>query len=183
MISGMNVMRTVLLTALFFVSACTGAALRPDSAVNSAAREQIEKADALAMDLTAMTGAAGSAEASRVAETAVICSLRLAAEYRMVRPALFHNILVRTGIKDRGLCYHWTEDLITELNQLELTRFRLHRAVAYPGSTLFEHNSIVITGTDQDFDQGLVLDPWRRSGILFWSPVTADRYPWRERTD
>jgi hypothetical protein len=51
--------------------------------------------------------------------------------------------------------------------------------VAYRGSELREHNCVVITAEGQDFFRGIVLDPWRNSGNLYWARVTADSYPWK----
>jgi hypothetical protein len=37
---------------------------------------------------------------------------------------------------------------------------------------------VVITAAGQPFETGLVLDPWRNSGDLFWARVDRDVYPW-----
>jgi hypothetical protein len=52
--------------------------------------------------------------------------------------------------------------------------------VAYRGSELREHNSVVITATGQAFENGMVLDPWRNSGNLYWDLIKMDTYPWQE---
>ena len=67
------------------------------------------------------------------------------------------------------------------LASLELKSFTLHEGVAYKGSNLREHNTVVVTAKGQEFSIGIVLDPWRNSGNLFWVPVRDDRYPWKER--
>jgi len=140
-----------------------------------------EKVFSLRNDLASLNGHPNLAEAGQLAETAISYSYYLAEEYRLVRPAIFHNVLVRMGLKDRGLCYHWTEDLMKRLHQLELKNFQLHWAVAYRGSELREHNSVVVTASGQKFEEGIVLDPWRNSGELYWVRVQNDRYPWQER--
>ncbi len=67
-----------------------------------------------------------------------------------------------------------------ELQALRLTTLELHWAEARPG-TLREHNCVVVTARGQPFAQGIVLDGWRNSGRLFWSPVVLDHhYPWRK---
>jgi hypothetical protein len=118
-------------------------------------------------------------EARILAETAVRESAVLAEEYQLVRPAVSHNLLVVFGVKDRGLCYHWTEDLMKRLQTLDLKSVQLHWGVAYRGSELREHNCVVITARGQPFFQGIVLDPWRNSGNLYWARVTKDSYPWK----
>ena len=131
-------------------------------------------------DLAALNQHANQLEARQVAETAIYYSYQLADEYQLVRPAVLHNLLIRVGLKDRGLCYHWTEDLLKRLLALDLRTYRLHWGVAHRGSDLREHNSVVITARGQAFEKGMVLDPWRNSGDLFWALINTDRYPWRK---
>ncbi|MEP6821644.1 MAG: hypothetical protein ABI946_04765 [Chthoniobacterales bacterium] len=119
-------------------------------------------------------------EAGRVAKLAYTVPRRLAREYRTVGSPHFQNFLVNTGLRKRGLCFQWTEDLMRALQALRLTTLELHWAEARPG-TLREHNCVVVTARGRPFQQGIVLDGWRYSGRLFWSPVSADQhYPWRK---
>ena len=149
------------------------------------AAEQQAKAQAywenvkrLEWELMALGPAVDPIEARRVAETAIRESAILAEEYQLVRPAVAHNLLIAIGIKERGLCYQWAEDLMKRLDALELTSFQLHWAVAYRGSNLREHNCVVITAASQPFAKCIVFDPWRHSGNLYWTPVVKDSYPW-----
>ena len=144
-------------------------------------RKISKKITLLQNDLIALSDETDNSEARQLAQISINYSLHLAGEYRLVQPPYFHNILVRIGIKDRGLCYHWTEDLFNRLTSMELKSFILHRGVAYRGSNLREHNCVVVTARGQDFNEGIVLDPWRDSGDLYWGRVNADRYPWEER--
>jgi len=141
----------------------------------------LEKVAALKNDLAALNGHINLTEAGDLAQTAISYSYHLAEEYRVVRPAIFHNLLVRIGLKDRGLCYQWTEDLTNRLCLMQLKSFQLHWGVAYRGSELREHNTVVVTARGQKFEEGIVLDPWRNSGDLFWARVKYDHYPWKER--
>ena len=140
----------------------------------------LKKVSALRDDLAKLNGQTDQAEAGRVAETAITYSDDLILEYNLVQPAEFHNVLVRMGVKDRGLCYHWAEDLMKQLQALELQTYQLRWGVAYRGSELREHNSVVITAKGQAFEKGMVLDPWRNSGDLYWAIVEDDSYPWEE---
>ena len=140
-----------------------------------------EKVAALQNDLASLNGHPNSTEAGQLAETAISYSYHLAQEYRLVRPPVLHNILVRVGIKDRGLCYQWTEDLMNRLYLLKLKNFQLHWGVAYRGSELREHNTVVVTALGQSSEDGILLDPWRNSGELYWANVKDDSYPWKER--
>lgn len=118
-------------------------------------------------------------EARRAAVCATEYSQQLAREYRVIRPALLHNTLVNLGIRSRGLCYQWAEDLLLQLQALELETLQLRWGMTRVG-TWREHNAIVITARGQPFNNGIVLDPWRRSGRLVWVPVRSDRYRWEE---
>lgn len=135
----------------------------------------------LQKDLITLSDNIDKSEAKILAQTSISYSLFLAHEYRLVRPPFLHNILVRIGIRNRGLCYHWTEDLMGHLALLDLKGFSLHQGVAYEGSDFREHNCVVVTARGQEFYEGIVLDPWRESGDLYWSAVKADKYPWKER--
>ena len=129
--------------------------------------------------LASLSATVREAEAERVAGCAYDYSRILAQQYHVVRPAILHNFLVNVGFKQRGLCYQWAEDLLAQLQTFNLDSLELHWALAR-ADTAREHNTVVLTARGQPFEQGIVLDPWRRSGRLVWSPVSADRYPWVE---
>jgi hypothetical protein len=114
-----------------------------------------------------------------VAERAYSCSAQLAREYRVVRPPILHNVLVNLGLRKRGLCFHWADDLSASLESLQLHTLQLHHSVAHL-DTRREHSSVVLTASGQPFDEGIVLDAWRHSGRLYWVSVKQDRYPWIE---
>jgi len=177
----------ILLLVLFLLAGCSGVQQtyrRPSDkspSFHGAVKDvYIEKISALQYDVGALNLQANMLEARQIAETAVTYSKDLAEEYDLVRPAVLHNVFVRMGLKDRGLCYHWTEDLIKRLQSLDLKTYQLHWGVAYRGSELREHNSVVITANGEAFENGMVLDPWRNSGDLYWALIKADKYPWEE---
>ena len=118
-------------------------------------------------------------EATLTAETAHAYSLQLTKEYRVVRPAILHNVLVNLGLRQRGLCFQWADDLSAKLQSLNLETLQLHRGVARL-ETRREHSSVVLTAPGQRFVSGIVLDAWRHSGRLYWGDLTADKYPWIE---
>ena len=142
--------------------------------------EYLEKFGALRNDLADLNRQANMQEAWQVAEAAITYSSDLAEKYNLVRPAILHNVFVRIGLKDRGLCYHWTEDLMKQLQLLDLKTYQLYWGVAYRGSELREHNSVVITARGEAFEKGMILDPWRNSGDLYWALIKSDTYPWKE---
>jgi hypothetical protein len=137
-----------------------------------------DAAKSLSVEVAALDATVAADEAWRVAARAYEYSRELARRYHMVHPAAFQNILVNFGLKKRGLCYHWAEDLMRELETLAPRTLEFHWAIAREGS-MREHNSVVVTARAQHFEQGIVLDGWRHSGRLYWAHVTADRYPWK----
>ena len=146
----------------------------------SSAEVDYQKAQALEVELVALNHSSAEPEARKIAETALQTSAFLAEEYDLVRPPAMHNIFVQLGWRDRGLCYHWTEDLMSHLAALQLKSYQLRWGVAHRGSDLREHNTVVITANGQPFENGLILDPWRNSGKLYWVVVKDDSYPWEE---
>ena len=118
------------------------------------------------------------AEASRLAQASVELPMALAREYAVVRPAWLHNNLVNLGLRDRGLCYHWANDLFARLQTLDLQSLELQLAVANMDRRR-EHNAIVVTARGRPLSEGIVLDAWRRSGRLWWGYATTDKYHWQ----
>jgi hypothetical protein len=119
-------------------------------------------------------------EARQLAECAYATAARLRRDYGVVGPALFNNFLVHVGIRKRGLCFEWAEDLLAQLDAVKGTTLELHWAEAR-ARTMRENNCIVVTAKGQPFREGIVLDCWRQAGHLFWAPVAADHfYPWVE---
>ncbi len=135
--------------------------------------------DTLQTQLLALSPAVRSDDAKRAAVLAHDVSRRLGHEYRVTGPAQFHNFLVNAGVRKRGLCHHWARDLGAQLARLKLRTLVLRWGIAR-GGTLREHNAVVVTARGQPFERGIVLDPWRHSGRLFFGAVASDRYPWRE---
>jgi len=183
-----NLKYVILLLIAALLSACVSAHHRGQPTSNSDTPDNSlevlayrEHLTSLQNDLAALNSQLNIVEAGRVAQTAITYSSYLVEEYELVRPPALHNVLVRIGLKDRGLCYHWTVDLMKQLDLLELQSYQLYWGVAHRGSELREHNSVVVAARGQRFEEGIVLDPWRNSGELYWTPVKNDRYPWKER--
>lgn len=133
----------------------------------------------LAEQLQSLSPSVRVNDARRVAEVAVVASRKLRREYGVVGPPLFHNFLVNTRFKKRGLCFQWTEDLMARLARVRAGSLQLHWADAR-ATTWREHNCVVVTAEGQPFAEGIVLDAWRHGGRLFSGSVHADHYPWRE---
>ena len=127
------------------------------------------RSQALGRELAALDSRVRQEEAVQVAICACDYSRQLARDYCVVRPALFHNLLVNMGVKD----------LLTQLQTVHPVTLALRWGIARAG-TYREHNCLVVTAQGQPFREGIVLDPWRHSGQLTWVHVSADSYPWQE---
>ena len=116
-------------------------------------------------------------EAKLLAECAYATVARLRQEYRMFGTPIFNNFLVYHGLKKRGYCYQWTEDLLLALDALKHRTLELHWGEAHAG-TWMENNCLVVTAKGQPFDRGMILDCWRHFGHLRWNlvPSDEDRY-------
>ncbi len=43
---------------------------------------------------------------------------------------------------------------------------------------------MIVSAAGDPLQQGIVLDPWRNSGELFWAPTLTDiDYPWQPRAE
>ncbi len=122
-------------------------------------------------------------EATLIAHDAVVYSMILANQYKLATPPLYHNYLVNTKRRPRGLCYHWQRDLISHLKKRKnLKAFDLKEGVSAEGEYWSEHNAMIVTAKGQPFKTGIVLDGWRNSGRLFWGKVAEEKkYHWKQR--
>ncbi len=137
---------------------------------------------ALASALTALSPSVNPEEARRAADCAYVTSARLAREYGIVGWAIFNNGLINTGLRNRGLCYHYTEDMLLAFKPLELKTLTVHWAIAHPGN-MMESNALVLTARGQPLEQGIVLDGWRHAGRLYWNAAAVDTaFGWHEDT-
>lgn len=122
-------------------------------------------------------------EAARAARIAYEYTAVLKRQYQIVDPPLVHNTKVNMGIKPRGLCKDWADDLEARLQLENFQTLDLHRAIANSDSAiLIEHSTVIVSRRGEDMYKGIVLDPWRYGGTLFWSKVTEDpKYKWIAR--
>jgi hypothetical protein len=143
--------------------------------------EHFQRVEELSTMIAALGPLVDHAEARQVAEVALSYPMQLAEDYGLTTPPITHNMLVNMGMRPRGLCTHWAEDMLRRLDELDLKTLRLYWAVAYPTKPFrLEHSSALVAAREKDFNSGIVLDAWRDSGKLFYSKVLEDeRYNWQ----
>jgi hypothetical protein len=127
----------------------------------------------LSKALTALASDVDPAEAQALSATAHTTARRLKREYRVVLNPEFTVFLYNIGMRKRGWCGHWAQDIGAQLKELKCKTLVLHWGEAYPGTTS-ENNCLVVTARNQPFHDGIILDGWRRAGRLFWCPVIKD---------
>src|SRR6056297_817515 len=125
------------------------------------------------------------AEASSAARIAYDHTHQLSREYQITDPAIIHNTKVNMGLKPRGLCWHWAKDMEARLNAENFQTSQMHRAIANAKNPiLLEHSTAIISRRGDSLFDGIVLDPWGKGGVLFWSPTMTDRrYNWHPRAE
>ncbi|MEP5730043.1 MAG: hypothetical protein ABJL67_11820 [Sulfitobacter sp.] len=166
----------VSLLTIVTLSACAASGPQPGNSTEIAA---------LAKTLQELSPNVDPDEAMRAAMLTYETTQSLAIAYQITDSPLIHNAKVNAGRKPRGLCYHWAEDLQAQLDAAGFETLDTARAIANSDSwVLIDHSTAVITAKGAAMESGIVVDPWRYGGSLFWAPVHEDtRYDWRLRED
>jgi hypothetical protein len=131
------------------------------------------KAEKLAGQLTTLSLRVNRDEAKLLSDCAFATVSKLRRQYRMFGTPIFNNFLIYHGIRKRGYCYQWSEDLLVALDKLKPTSLELHWGEYDPG-TWRENNCIVVTAKGQPFKRGIMLECWRHLGHLYFGPVASD---------
>ena len=124
-------------------------------------------------------------EAARAAEIAYGYTRELAIAYQITDPPLIHNTKVNLGLRPRGLCWHWAEDMEKRLLGEDFQTLDVLRAIANAENTFrIDHSTALLAPKGKSIHDAIVLDPWRFGGTLFWSETRADeRYKWVPQKD
>ena len=143
-----------------------------------------ENIDALTREISSLGPDIDPDEARRAALIAYEYPRQLARQYNVTDLPLIHNAKVNAGLRPRGLCFQWADDLEARLRREDFQTLILHRAIANADTILIDHSTVIIARKGEGFQQGIVLDPWRNGGRLFWSRTLKDtRYTWVARRD
>jgi hypothetical protein len=171
--------RSAVAVTIFVAWTSVAADQRQGTAFSQVTSSDSAAAQALANQLTALSPSVRPEEARRLADRVYAVASQLRREYGVIWPPLFNNFLVNRGIRKRGLCFQWAEDLLVSLDALKLTSLELHWGEAYAGSWQ-ESNCVVVTAKGQPFKYGIILDCWRHSGHLYWRAAATDKVSWAE---
>lgn len=107
-----------------------------------------------------------------------IARLREEVYHSNAMPVL-HNMMISVSLKPRGACKHWAEDLLQYLSRQPRRFFDVTWGQAH-GGKYTEHNTAVMLPRGGKFENGLVVDPWRTSGKIYWTWTTKDaHFPWK----
>jgi hypothetical protein len=109
----------------------------------------------------------------------------LTEEFEMTSPPQFHNFLVTVGVREKGLCYHWSDALYVYLSGESYGSFEFHLVGANIGEYFYEHNALVVVAKGQKVEEGIIIDPWRDPPELYYSKVNDDSeyYRWTHRPE
>ena len=117
-------------------------------------------------------------EAQLLAHEAVNYPKVLANQYNLVQPAYLQNILVNYGYRENGLCWQWTRDMAKHIQARTWKSFDFYHGTANR-RRFNEHNSLIVAAKGKGVKEGMLLDPWRNSGELFYVKTTQDpKYYW-----
>ena len=166
-----------LLKFFFFLFLLTGCAVKPVPLKDAEVKR-------LSMMLQQMDERIRAKEADRLSKDIFLQTARLTREFDLTSPPWLHNTLVNTGVRKKGLCYDWSDALYVYMIKQAYPDFSFHLGGANIGRYWSEHNVLVITAKGKPFNSGIVIDPWRNSGKLYFSKVKDDvQYKWKERKD
>lgn len=179
-----------ILSALILVSACTsirydGVSLgkKGNTLVSAIVSEDVQKIEELRKAIMSLGPDIVPSEANFVAREAVLYPKILANRYKLMSPPLLHNVLVNYGKRPRGLCWQWTHDMGKQINR-PMKSLSFYHAVAFRRNYWKEHSTLAVAAKGKGVPDSIVLDPWRNSGVLFWSKVKDDKkYPWVQFTN
>lgn len=119
------------------------------------------------------------AEADHLAKTVIATIYRLSHDYRILISPRIHNTAIKLGLRQKGYCYHYANDLRQALAERTWSSFSWTWVEGYAG-TRRESNAIALFRTGQSFETGIIIDPWRTGSKPYWRAVKGDRWPWQE---
>ncbi|WP_298849601.1 hypothetical protein [uncultured Ruegeria sp.] len=172
------------MTRSLFALCATLAALVLAGCTTSAPTASQSDVNALAQSIRMLGPNVDPVEAQKAATIAYSYSQQLAQDWNVTDSAIVHNAKVINGFREKGLCNDWAEAMTKRLRQENFRTLDLHWATSPPTPFRIIHHSASISAKGDPMYDGIILDPWRNSGALFWAPVREDtRYNWKPRLE
>lgn len=120
------------------------------------------------------------AEAVELAHDSYTYPMYLAEEWDLAWPPMYHNTLRNSGARKLGLCTDWAKAMTDMARKKNMKTMDVYWGVAFRGDPWREHSTLIVTAKGQPFDTGIILDPWRNSGKLYWIKHLEDpTYVWK----
>ena len=166
----MGFLRYILLITVFVLHGCA-----TPIEVQS---QREERAQRLAAEILTLSPEITLEEARRFASAAVEISAQLGQKYNVKLHPWLHNASIHAGLRDRGFCYQYAEDLYQGLQEVSTEHLTLIYIEANKGK-LNEHHALSLVLKGKAWDTGILLDAWRQNGNLYFAAVKTDSYPWK----
>ncbi len=133
----------------------------------------------LSKEIASLSPTIDKDEALDIALFSTSYTKKLANSYKLVGFPKFQNFLINIGLRKKGYCYNYANDLAAALLRRGYKSVSIYRA-AHKRFTYFEHNCVVITPKERN-DIGVILDGWRHAGKLYFDYMKSDRkhYNWK----
>ena len=123
-----------------------------------------------------------SSEAHALSQEIFLETRKLTQKFKPVSEPHVNNFLINVGLKEHGLCYEWSDALYLHFKQLEYPDFEFHLLVADQGEYFFEHNVMAVTTKGGNVMDGVIIDPWRKPGEVYFAKIKEDTaYRWNHR--
>lgn len=158
--------------ALFFFFVACGS---PASPSQNSVIQLAEKLQSLQRDIPA-------SEAMHLSEELFFEIKKLRKKFKPVSEPHFNNFLINIGMKEQGLCYQWSDALYVHFRKSSYPHFEFHLLVSDQGRCFSEHNVLVVVAKGENVLDGIIIDPWREPGSIYFVKVKDDQeYEWKHR--
>jgi hypothetical protein len=141
----------------------------------------LEKQDELlSHKLISLNNSIDKKQAFEISNKILQVSKEIKDEFNPVPYPWINNTLVNLGIKEKGLCWEWRDELYKRLNG-NIEPFAILKIGANVGK-LNEHNAIAIISKSNDIQNSILIDLWRCSGVPYIVTIKDDNsYIWSRR--
>jgi hypothetical protein len=125
----------------------------------------VEQDEFLSQKLISIDDSISKKQASKISYKILQVSKNIQDEFNPVSYPWINNTLVNLGIKEKGLCWEWRDELYSRLYG-KIEPLQMQKVVANKGK-LSEHNAIVLLSKSNDIQNSILIDLWRFSGIPY----------------